>query len=108
MRPAGIFISGLILRLALIARFPMIFGGDPMMRMIQRDRVLISHQLPLLQFIVFGIARVTYNYLITMVIMAVIGAVVGVAFYLLARDLFNEPAAIAAALLIATNPILTG
>ena len=78
------------------------------MRMIQRDRVLISHQLPLLQFIVFGIAKVTYNYLITMVIMAVIGAVVGVAFYLLARDLFNEPAAFAAALLIATNPFLTG
>lgn len=108
MRLPGIFISGLILRIALITRFPMIFGGDPMMRMIQRDRILISHQLPLLQLIVFGTARLTHNYLITMVVMACIGAMVGVAFYLLARDLFNEPVAFAAALLIATNPFLTG
>jgi hypothetical protein len=108
MRLAGIFVSGLALRLVLIERFPVIFGGDPMLRMIQRERVLISHQLPLLQLIVFGIARFTHNYLITMVVMAVIGAFVGVGFYLLSRDLFEEQVASAAGLLVATNPFLAG
>lgn len=108
MRIALVFIAGLVLRFALIARFPLIFGGDPMLRMIQRDRVLISHQLPLLQMIVFGTARITHNYLITMVMMAIIGALVGAAFYLLARDLVEERTAFLAALLIATNPFLTG
>jgi hypothetical protein len=108
MRVALIFIAGLALRIALIARFPIIFGGDPMLRMIHRDRILISHQLPLLQLIVVGIARITHNYLITMLVMAVIGASVGAAFYLLARDLLKEPVAFLAALLIVTNPFLTG
>src|SRR5271170_4745202 len=105
---ALIFVSGLALRLALIARFPLIFGGDPMVRMIRRDRILISHQLPLLQLIVFIVGRVTHNYLITMVVMAMIGASAGAAFYLFARDLVEEPAALMAALLVATNPFLTG
>ena len=108
MRVTLIFVSGLILGVALIARFPLIFGGDPMVRMIQRDRILISHQLPLLQFIVFGVGRTTHNYLITMGVMAIIGASVAVAFYLLSRDLVVEPAAFLGALLIATNPFLTG
>jgi hypothetical protein len=108
MRIAWIFGCGLALRFILIASFPMIFGGDPMLRMIQRDRILISHQLPLLQLIVFVIARVTHNYLITMGVMAVIGASVGVGFYLLLRDLVEERVALLAALLISVNPFLTG
>jgi hypothetical protein len=108
MRPALIFCCGLGLRLVLIAQFPLIFGGDPMVRMIQRDRILISHQLPLLQLIVFSIARVTHNYLITMIVMTLIGASVGVAFYMLARDVVQETPAVLAALMIATNPFLAG
>ena len=105
MRPAWIFAAGLALRLALIAKFPLIFGGDPMVRMIHRDSIFISHQLPLLQLIVVGIAHVTHNYLATMFIMAIIGSAVGVAFYLLARDLLDENIAFWSALLIATNPL---
>ena len=104
----SIFAVGLALRLALIARFPVIFGGDPMVRMLHRDRILISHQLPLLQLIIFTIARATHNYLFTMCVMAVIGAAVGTALYLLARDLTTEPAAFWAGLLLATNPFVAG
>src|SRR5580698_7958511 len=108
MRTAAIFVFALTLRLALIGRFPIIFGGDPMVRMIQRDRVLISHQLPLLQLIVYSIARITHNYLITMIVMAMVGSLVGVAFHRLLQDFMAKPAAFLAALLIATNPFLTG
>jgi hypothetical protein len=62
----------------------------------------------LLQLIVVGIAQVTHNYLITMLVMAVIGASVGVGFYLLSRNLIKEPAAFGGALMIATNSFLTG
>lgn len=106
MRAAWIFAVGLTLRLDLIAKFPLIFGGDPMVRMIHRDSILISHQLPLLQLIVFALARVTHNYVVTMCAMALIGAAVGTAFYLLARDLVDENTAFWAALLTATNPFL--
>ena len=108
MRLALIFVSGLVLRFSLIAKFPLIFGGDSMLRMIQRDRIFISHQLPLLQLVVFGVARFTHNYLITMIVMALIGAAVGAAFYIFALDLVPERPAFWAALLIATNPFLTG
>lgn len=108
MRPLWIFAVGLTLRLALIAKFPLVFGGDPMVRLLHRDSILISHQLPLLQLIVFALARLTHDYVVTMCAMAVIGAAVGTAFYLLARDLVDENSAFWAALLIATNPFLTG
>src|SRR3954447_22572240 len=90
MRAAAIFGFGLILRLALIARFPLIFGGDPMNRMLHRDRILVSPQLPLLQMVVAGVSEITTNYVAVMCAMAAIGAGAGVAFYLLARDFFDE------------------
>ncbi len=108
MRAAWIFGVGLLLRLALIAKFPLIFGGDPMVRMIHRDTILISHQLPALQLIVFGISHLTHDYVVTMCVMALIGAAVGPAFYLLARDLVDEKATFWAAMLAATNPFLAG
>lgn len=107
MRAILVFGAGVILRLALIARFPLIFGGDPMLRMLHRDQILLSHQLPLLQAIVYLIARVTHAYVVTQGVMAIIGAAAGVGFYLLARDLVEEPAAFLAALLLTTNPFIT-
>src|SRR5579862_3604510 len=106
VRPAVIFGFGLFLRLALIARFPVIFGGDPMVRLLERDRILVSHQLPLLQLIIAAISRVTLNYLAVQCAMAAIGAMVGVAFYLLARDLVEERAAFLAGLIMTTAPMV--
>jgi len=106
VRPTLIFGFGMGLRLALIARFPVIFGGDPMLRLLHRDRVLISHQLPLLQLVIVAISQVTLNYIVVMSAMAAIGAMVGVAFYLLARDLVEEPAAFLAGLMMTTAPMV--
>src|SRR4051812_45046396 len=98
MRAAIVFATGLVLRLALIAKFPVIFGGDPMVRLLHRDKVFISHQLPLLQGIIYAISRLTHEHVVVQIAMAMIGAAVGVAFYWLARDLVAEPAAFWAAL----------
>jgi hypothetical protein len=106
MRAFLVFGAGLALRLVLIARFPLIFGGDPMLRMLHRDQILLSHQLPLLQAIVYLIARVTHAYVVTQGVMAIIGAAASVGFYLLARDLVEESAAFLAALLLTTNPFI--
>ncbi len=106
MRGTIVFGAGLALRLALIAMYPLIFAGDPMLRLLHRDQVLLSHQLPLLQLVVYGIARITHDYVVTQWAMASIGAAAGAAFYLLARDLFEERAAFLAALLLTTNPLV--
>jgi hypothetical protein len=108
MRTWVVFAVGLALRLALIAKFPLIFGGDSMLRMIHRNQILISHQLPLLQTIVFVVSQMTHSYVAIMVAMAVVGAAVAPAFYLLLRGFVAENTAFLAALLITTNPFLVG
>jgi hypothetical protein len=106
MRAAAIFAFGLVLRLTLIARYPLIFGGDPMGRMLHRNRILVSHHLPLLQLVVAGVTQITTNYVAVMGAMAAIGAAVGVAFYLLARDFFDERVATLAGLMISVEPLV--
>ena len=106
MRAALIFGFGLALRLALIFRFPLIFGGDPMRRMLHRDQFLVSHELPLLQIVVAAVSEVTHNYLAVQCAMAAIGAGVGVAFYLLARDLVDERVAFLGGLIMTTDPLV--
>ncbi len=106
MRAATIFFAGLALRLGLIARFPVIFGGDPMGRMLHRDRILVSHHLPLVQIVVAAVSRLTQNYMAVMIAMAAIGALVGVAFYLLARDFFDERVAFFGGLIMSAEPMV--
>jgi hypothetical protein len=106
MKALWIFLAGLALRLLLIARFPLVFGGDPMGRLLHRDRILVSHQLPLLQILIVGVSRITLNYLAVLCTMAVVGAAVGVAFYLLARHLVEDETAFLGALLMSAEPLV--
>ena len=106
MRAAIVLASGFAFRLALIARFPLIFGGDPLGRMLHRNRILVGHHLPLLQIIVAAVSQFTLNYIAVMCAMAAIGALVGLAFYLLARDFFDEQTAFLGALMMTTQPMV--
>ncbi len=101
-----VFGTGLLLRIALIARFPLVFGGDSMLRLLHPDRIFTAHQLPLLQIIVAAVWKIAPDYVAVMCAMAAIGAGVGVAFYLLARDFFDHRAAIAGALLMSVEPLV--
>src|SRR5215831_16114131 len=78
-----------------------------MLRLIHRDEVLLSYQLPLLQCFIWLLSRFTSGALPVRLMMAVIGALGAVAFYYLAADLAGPRAAFLGALLFATNPYIT-
>jgi Dolichyl-phosphate-mannose-protein mannosyltransferase len=106
-RPALVALVALALRLWLIFQFPIVFGGDSMLRLVHRDQVLLSYQLPLLQCFIWLLTRVTPGTLAVRLMMAVIGALAAVAFYYLAAELAGPRAALLGALLLATNPYIT-
>jgi hypothetical protein len=93
-------------RACLILAFPIIFGGDSMVRLVNRNHVLLSYQLPLLQFLIFCITQLTSDILWIRFFLAGIGVLAALGFYLLAEDFAGSEAAFWAALLFATNPLI--
>jgi hypothetical protein len=106
-KPLAIFCVGLAVRVAIILINPIIFGGDTIIRLTDRYTLLKSYQLPMLQVLIAGVSRISMDPVLVRYMVAVIGAVAGVAFYFLVRDLFGETYALPAALLFATNPFVT-
>jgi hypothetical protein len=99
--------AALAIRLWLIFTFPIIYGGDSMLRLVNRDRILISYQLPLLQSFIWTLSRFSSSVLAVRLLMAAIGAFAAVAFYRFAAGFVPARAALIAALLFATNPFIT-
>jgi hypothetical protein len=95
------------LRLWLIFRFSIVFGGDSMLRLVHRDEVLLSYQLPLLQCFIWLVSRFATGVLPVRLMMAAIAALAAAAFYYLAADFAGPRAALLGALLFATNPFIT-
>ena len=104
--PAAIFTLGLTVRVALIHLHPIVFGGDSVVRLMNRDRILLSYQLPLLQALLHAVSLVTDDLLAYRYLMAVIGALAGVGFLAVAGCILSRDAALVAALLFASNPFL--
>src|SRR5262249_13045445 len=75
-------------------------------RLLNRDRILLSYQLPLLQIGIWSLSRISTDPLLIRVFMAALGAIAGVAFYLFASDFVDQQSAFWAALLFATNPFV--
>jgi hypothetical protein len=107
LKLAAVALSALTLRLGLIWQFPIVFGGDSVLRLLNRDRILMSYQLPLLQFFIWTVTRWASGIVAVRLMMAVLGALAAVAFYYLAEDLVGSRAALAGALLFATQPYIT-
>lgn len=103
---AIVFCVGLVVRLGLIHSFPVIFGGDSIVRLANKDRILLSYQLPLLQAAVHYLSLVSSDPLAVRYFMAVAGAAAGLAFYAMARSLLGHTAAFQASLLFATSPFV--
>src|SRR5215471_294574 len=97
----------LLVRLWLILAFPIVYGGDSLLRLINRDHILISYQLPLLQLLIWALTRFFTSVLSVRLLMAALGAFAAVAFYRFASDFVSERGALAGALLFATNPFIT-
>jgi hypothetical protein len=103
---AIVFCAGLTVRLWLIHSFPVIFGGDSIMRLANNDRILLSYQLPLLQAAVHYLSVLSSDPLAARYFMAVGGAAAGLAFYAMARSLLGPTAAFQASLLFVTSPFV--
>ena len=106
MKPALVFAAGFVLRAVIIATNPIVWGGDTMIRLFDRHTLLKSYQLPLLQVLISAVSYISMNPALVQYLMAVIGAVAGVGFYLLAADFVGEKYAFPAALLFVTHPYI--
>src|SRR6476659_9352175 len=103
---AAVFISGLLLRLWLLHAYSIVFGGDTVLRLANRDHILLAYQLPMLQLLIYGISLVSHDLLPVRCLMALIGAAAGVGFYWMIRCFVSERNALIAALLFTMNPFL--
>jgi 4-amino-4-deoxy-L-arabinose transferase-like glycosyltransferase len=101
-----VFITGLVLRIWLIHAYPIVFGGDSVLRLANRDHIFLSYQLPLLQVLIYGVSLISPNLLIVRFLMALIGAAAGLGFYWLIRCFVSERTGVIAALLFTANPFL--
>ena len=103
---ALVFLLGLGLRLWLIHAYPIVFGGDSIMRLANHDRVLLAYQLPLLQLGIHYISLISEDPLWIRYLMALIGATAGLGFYLMTKELLGPNAAFYTALIFVTNPFV--
>ena len=101
-----VVVFGFAVRLWLILEFPIIFGGDSMVRLANRNHILLSYQLPLLQLCIYVISLISTNIIWIQLFMAALGALATLGFYLLAEDFTSMDAAFWAALLFTTNPLV--
>jgi hypothetical protein len=103
---ALLFLLGLIVRLVFIHLHPAIYGGDSVMRMMNTDKILIAYQLPLLQLLLYLANCVSDNPLWVRYLMSLLGALAGVAFYLLSCTLWGRWVGFASSLFFVFNPLL--
>src|SRR5690348_9728251 len=111
LSPRGVQITvvvafAFVVRLWLILVFPIVFGSDSMVRLANRDHILLSYQLPLLQIGVYSVSQLSTNIISVRLFMAALGALATLGFYLLAEDFAGERAAFWAALPFTTNPLV--
>lgn len=106
MKPLAVLLLGFILRVAIILVYPVTWGGDTIIRLFDRFKLVNGHQLPLLQVLIAAVSHVSMNPLLVQFLMAVIGAIAGLGFYFLAADFCGEAWAFAAALLFVSHPYI--
>ena len=102
----GIFVLGFLIRVALIVAYPALYGGDTVLRLVNHHRILMSHQLPLLQVLIYAGYVVKDDPYTSRLIMSLIGAGAGVGFYAMSSRLITRRAALFAAMFFLTNPFL--
>ena len=99
--------AAIALRLALMAAYPALFGGDSVVRLANADRVLLSYQLPALQAVIHVLWSLWPSPWLPRLVLVAVSGVAAAGVYRLSRQLMPETAAFAAALFFALNPFLT-
>ena len=103
---AVVLAAGLLVRLYLIHRYPVVFGGDTILRLANPGHIVLSYQLPLLQAAIHYLSAISTDPLLVRYLMAVVGAAAGAGFYLLMSNLAPPSVALDASLLFVANPFL--
>jgi hypothetical protein len=100
----AVFLIGFGLAASIILTNPVIFGGDTLLRLMNRDHLLMGHQLPMLQVLIAAVTKISADPIWVRYLDAVISAIAGVGFFWMIRDLYGEQWAFPAALLFVSNP----
>ena len=103
---AVVVAAGLLVRLYLIHRYPVVFGGDAIFRLANTEHVVLLHQLPLLQGAIHYLSAISADPLLVRYFMAAVGTAAGAGFYLLMSNLVTRTVALDASLLFVANPFL--
>ncbi len=91
----------------LMKSFPIIYGGDPVLRLVNSSRILYGHQLPLLQVLIYCALRWLHKPGSIFLLMALISAASCAGLHALTREITHDRrAAWLAALLYATHPFI--
>ena len=101
-----VFAAALLIRLWVIHTYPIIFGGDSIVRLYYHDRILISHQLPALQAAVHLIMGLANDPVWVRYFMAVAGAAASAGFYHLCACLLGRTAAFPPAVWFTIHPFV--
>jgi hypothetical protein len=96
MNPLLIFALGLLIRICLIWAYPAIYGGDTVIHLRNSGHILLGHQLPALQVLIFITYKLTSEPFVFRGVMALIGAAACVGFYLMTKALSDERTALGA------------
>ncbi len=92
---------------ALMRRYPIIYGGDTILRLVSFPRILSGHQLPLLQLLIFCTMSWVHRPEAIFALMALISALSCSGLYALTWEITRDRrAALFAALLYATHPFI--
>jgi hypothetical protein len=103
-----LFAAGaLALHAALASVFPVIYGGDTIVRLCNFDKIFIAYQLPLFQALIHFTLRLFYGPAAVWGLMALISAAATTGIYVLTREATRDRrAAGIAAFLYATHPFI--
>ncbi len=102
-----IAVSVICLYAFLMERYPIIYGGDTIIRLVDPSRILNGHQLPLLQSMIYLAFQVAYGPSTIFMLMALISAAACTGFYALTKVLTgNRRASWIVAILYASHPFI--
>ncbi len=99
-------VGAFALRVALIVAYPFVYGGDPIIRLIESDRILISYQLPGLQVIIYLIHKLGGGVPASRLMVAALSALAAAGLCRLVATRWSRTVAILSGLIFACNPFV--
>jgi len=101
-----IALAALAFRVVLIFAYPFVYGGDPIIHLIESDRLFISYQLPGLQSIIYLVHVLGGGVVGSRLAVAALSSLAAAGLYQLVALRWSRSVAIVAALVFAFNPFV--